>query len=157
MDDGRRSEPGPGDLDLARRRELTRKFVCYTAVSVVSVPVSQIVLWLCYGVLGLPAVMSNVVAVSCGAVPSYLLNRRWVWRKVGSHSLSREVLPFWVYTFLGLALSTVFVAIADRIWGTNLAVAIASVSGFGVLWISKFLLLEHVLFAERGTATSPVS
>jgi putative flippase GtrA len=156
--DGRRSHvlsspdvPAP-PADDGRRRELIRKFACYSAVSAVSVPVSQLVLWICFGVLDMAAVTSNVIAVACGALPSYALNRRWVWRKVGSHSISREVVPFWMYTFLGLALSTVFVAIADRVWGTNLSVAIASMSGFATLWISKFLLLEHVLFVERDVA-----
>jgi len=139
------------------RREVLRRLAGFAAVSVVAVPFAQLTLWVCYGVIGMAAVPANVVAVAVGAVPSYWLNRRWVWQKAGGHSVSREILPFWTYTFLGLALSTVFVGIADRIWGTGLAVALANMAGFGVLWLGKFLLLEHVLFAgaqvERAETT----
>jgi putative flippase GtrA len=139
----------PEDPSL-RRREVMRRLAGFAAVSVVAVPVAQLTLWLCYGVLGIAAVPANVIAVGIGAIPSYWLNRRWVWQKAGGHSVSREILPFWTYTFLGLALSTVFVAVADRIWGTGMAVALANMAGFGVLWIGKFILLERVLFVDQG-------
>jgi putative flippase GtrA len=133
-----------------RRREVLWRLAGFAAVSVVAVPFAQLALWVCYGLIGMAAVPANVVAVAVGAIPSYWLNRRWVWQKSGGHSVSREILPFWSYTFLGLALSTVFVAIADRIWGTGLAVALANMAGFGVLWIGKFILLERVLFVHQG-------
>jgi putative flippase GtrA len=123
-----------------------RRLAGFAAVSVVALPIAQVTLWLCYSLIGMAAVPANIVAVGVGAVPSYWLNRRWIWQKAGGHSVSREILPFWTYTFLGLVLSTLFVAIADRIWGTGLSVALANIAGFGVLWIGKFLLLEHVLF-----------
>jgi putative flippase GtrA len=139
-----------GASQSQERREMLRRLAGFAAVSVVAVPVAQLTLWLCYGVIGIAAVPANIIAVAVGAVPSYWLNRRWVWQKAGGHSVSREILPFWTYTFLGLALSTLFVAIADRVWGTSLAVALANISGFGVLWIGKFILLERVLFADQG-------
>jgi putative flippase GtrA len=131
-------------------RPVVSRFVRYSAVSAIALPVAQVVLWLGHSVFGIPAVVANIIAVGAGAIPSYALNRRWVWGRVGSHSFSREVVPFWMYTFFGLALSTFFVAIADRVWGTSLAVAAANIAGFGVLWFSKFLLLERVLFIDRG-------
>jgi putative flippase GtrA len=131
------------------RRELLWRLMGFAAVSAVALPVAQLTLWICYSVIGMAAVPSNVVAVAVGAVPSYWLNRRWVWQRAGGHSVSREIIPFWTYTFLGLVLSTVFVAVADRVWGTEVAVALANIAGFGVLWLGKFVLLERVLFIDR--------
>jgi integral membrane sensor domain MASE1 len=75
--------------------------------------------------------------------------RRWVWGKVGSHSVTREVIPFWGYTFLGLAFSTVVVAAVDRWWQSAVAVSLANIGAFGLLWISKFLFLDAWMFADR--------
>ena len=65
-------------------------------------------------------VPSNVAATALAAIPVYLLNRAWVWGVSRSHSLSREIVPFWSYTLLGLLISTAFVAYADSKWGAAL-------------------------------------
>ena len=57
-----------------------------------------------------PAGIANVLAVCCGIAPSYVANRRWVWNRAGHGSLTREVVPFWVLSLTGLAVSTVVVA-----------------------------------------------
>ena len=67
--------------------------------------------------------MSNVIAVCCGIVPSYLANRSWVWAKTGRSSLVREVVPFWMLSLAGLVASTVavaWVASSTRGWSTSL-------------------------------------
>ena len=51
-----------------------RKLVKYSTASVVAVAVGQPVLWICFGPLGWSAVPSNLVSVSAGAVPNYLIN-----------------------------------------------------------------------------------
>ncbi len=130
------------------------KLVKYSAVSVMSVVITQSLLQLALFV-GMPAVAANIVAVGLSAVPAYLVNRRWVWRKQGAHSVAREIVPFWSYAFLGLAISTVAVAWADHRWHTALAVSLANIASFGVLWIAKFVLLDRWMFggsAERAEA-----
>jgi putative flippase GtrA len=128
------------------RVELGRKTVRYAMVSVVAVFVGQSVLIICSGLLGLPGVTSNIIAVSIGTIPSYLLNRYWTWGKKGKNSFLSEVLPFWGMAVLGLVFSTWLVAIADRRYGTTVAVAGANLAAFGVLWVVKFMVLNHVLF-----------
>jgi putative flippase GtrA len=102
---------------------------------------------------GVPAGMSNVIAVCCGIVPSYFANRSWVWAKTGRSSVVREIAPFWVLSLAGLGASTVAVArVASftRQWSTSLraiALPAANLSVFGVLWIVQFVLLDRVLFA----------
>jgi putative flippase GtrA len=104
------------------------------------------VLLLTNGVLGWSAVTANITAVSIGAVPSYALNRAWVWGKRGRSHLWREVVPFWALALLGLAFSTLVVAIADDWWDAPLVVNVANIFAFGVLWVVKYLLLDTLLF-----------
>lgn len=118
----------------------------YSMVSVISVITTQIVLIVTAGVVGVAAAMANVIAVSAGAIPSYALNRAWTWGKTGKNHLFKEVIPFWAMAFVGLAVSTWFVAIADSVWGTTLAVSIANLVAFGMLWVGKFFVLHLVLF-----------
>jgi putative flippase GtrA len=134
---------------IATRPPLTTRLARFAGVSVVSVVITQGLLVLFNGVLGWPGWVANVMAVGIAAGPAYLLNRRWVWAKFGPHSMSREVVPFWAYTFAGLLVSTALVAIADEVWGTTIAVQIANIVGFGVLWVGKFVLLDRVLFRHE--------
>jgi putative flippase GtrA len=128
------------------RATMGRRPVRYAMVSVVSVIVSQAVLLLTNGVLGWAAVTANITAVSIGAIPSYTLNRAWVWGKRGRSHLWREVVPFWALALVGLAFSTVVVAIADNWWDAPLVVNAANIFAFGMLWVAKYLLLDTILF-----------
>lgn len=113
---------------------------------------------------GRAAWVANVVATAVGTVPSYLLNRRWVWGRHGAGDPWREVLPFWLLSFVGLGLSTGAVLVADRLCAgiglvgsaRTLALLAANVSAFGVLWVAQFLLLDRVLFRVRAAAPSPL-
>ncbi len=135
-----------------------KKALRYSIASVVSVAVSSVVLFLTFYVLGLwSAVTCNVVATTVAALPSYYLNRRWAWGKVGRSHLLKEVVPFWALALLGLGLSTWAVHLADR-FGSDIAsshlgraivVIAAQVAGFGVVWVGKFIIFNRLLFVDR--------
>ena len=114
-----------------------------------SVILTQVLLQSFYRLTPIGAAWSNVLAVGLSAIPAFLVLRRWVWGKVGNHSVTREILPFWSYTFLGLALSTVVVAAVENRWQSAIAVSLANLAAFGVLWVAKFLLLERWMFADQ--------
>ncbi len=100
------------------------------------------------------------MATAVGTVPSFELNRRWVWGQAGTRSFSRQVVPFCVFSFLGLALSTLTVTVAAA--GAErhgvgpgprtLVVEAANILAFGSLWVAQFVLLDRVLFRPRRTA-----
>lgn len=128
------------------------QFLRYGAASAVSTTTSLVTLGLLVGVAGLPAVLANVVATAVGTVPSFELNRRWVWRRRGPVSAHRQVVPFCALSFAGLLVSSLTVDVAGRLTagsGTVLhtaAVELANVAAYGSLWILQFVLLDRVLF-----------
>lgn len=141
------------DADLtgrsaAFRRRLPRLWR-FGAVSVMNVVITQVLLISLYQWTRFGATSANVIAVGVSSIPAYLVNRRWVWQRRGTHSLTREIAPFWAYTFAGLALSTAAVTAVDRLWESAIAVSLANITAFGVLWVTKFVLLDRWLFAER--------
>ncbi|MCP4961846.1 MAG: hypothetical protein GY925_21585 [Actinomycetia bacterium] len=133
---------------VAKAWRLRGRLVRFAGVSVVGVVITQALLLLFAGGLDWAAVLANIVATTLAALPVFLLNRRWVWGKKGQHSVSREIVPFWSYTLLGLAVSTGLVAVASAVWGQILAVMAANLLGWGVLWLGKFVLLERYLFRD---------
>ena len=121
----------------------------FGAVSVMNVVVTQVLLLGAYKLTSLGGVGANVFAVGVSSIPAYLVNRRWVWGRRGKHSVTREVLPFWGYTFAGLALSTGAVAFVDHRWDSAMAVSAANITAFAVLWSAKFFLLDQLFFVDN--------
>jgi putative flippase GtrA len=127
-------------------------------VSVITTVISLATLAAATVGLGVEAWVANVLATAIATVPSYHLNRRWTWGKRGESDLWREVAPFWILSFAGLVLSTVAVALSDAwLHGAHLGeplrtavILVAHLSGFGVLWVAQFVLLERVLFGRVG-------
>jgi putative flippase GtrA len=131
-----------------------RQLIRYAAVSGISTGVSQSVLAALVATRSTGAVTANIIATVIGTVPSFELNRRWVWGKTGHRSMVTEIVPFAVISATGLALSTVAVAFASRwadaaalsnTWRT-LIVQAANLAAFGVVWVAQFILLDKVLF-----------
>ena len=146
--EGRPTESRPGLVARLAR--------CLT-VSGITTVISVTILGVATSVFGVGAMLANVVATSVATVPSYSLNRRWTWNKRDRSDPWREMLPFWALSFAGLALSTVTVGIVDS-WASQMhlapmfhtgAILAGHLSGFGLLWVAQFVLLDRVLFAPR--------
>jgi len=126
-------------------------------VSVITTIISVTVLAATTLGFGLEAWIANVLATAVATVPSYHLNRRWTWGKRDSSDVWREVMPFWALSFGGLVLSTLAVALSDSwLHGAHLGeplrtfvILAAHLSGFGLLWVAQFVLLDRVLFVHR--------
>ena len=136
-------------------RPVVAKLIRYSMTSVVGVVLGQSLLQLFYTVLDWPAVASNIVATTISTGPVYLINRYWVWQKKSGNSLKRELVPFWGMSFLGLALSSLIVWYVEGRTDSAVAISIANLSGFGVLWVAKFLVLDRLLFVEQELGESP--
>jgi putative flippase GtrA len=139
---------------------ILQKLVRYAAVSVVSVTVAQTVLAALVATRATGPVAANIIATMVATIPSFELNRRWVWGKQGRRSVGGEVVPFVLVTAAGLALSSLSVAIVSRYvddlstTARTLSIQVASLSAFGVVWLLQFVLLDRVLFGPGGSRRS---
>ena len=132
------------------------KLVRYGAVSVISTTVSLTVLGVLVFTGALTPGWANVVATAVGTLPSFELNRRWVWGRTGRRSILAEVGPFWALSFTGVALSTLAVSVAGH-WASSaglhagmraLVAQAANVCAFGSLWLAQFLILDRSVFGR---------
>jgi putative flippase GtrA len=148
-----------GTADLMLRRPHVSAFFAKVgralSVSAFTTVLSNTLLVMLTLMVGLGASLANVLAVTVGIGPSYVLNRRWVWRRSGPHSASREVVPFVSLSFAGLVLSTIAVAAVARLgrdWSglaKGVALPTANIAAFGVVWVAQFVLLDRVVFRSR--------
>jgi len=134
------------------RSDVGRRALRYSATSMIGVVSTQIVIQLLLFTTLEPHVV-NFVATSMMSVPAFLLNKHWVWGKSGKAHLRKEVLPFWLFTAAGWGLSTITVYfVADWTEGEGyqrVAVGLASIAGFAVLWVLKYLFLDRIMFGPH--------
>ncbi len=146
-------------LSLWEKRDTpqVKKVVRYTMVSVISTVVSFVALLLIFGVMHLFAEVGSTIAANVIAtVPSYYLNRSWVWGKNGRSHLTKEIIPFWVMSAIGVVVSMGGAALARR-FGIDhhlshevetVVVLVANVGSFGLFWVLKFLLFNRLFHVQ---------
>jgi putative flippase GtrA len=145
-------------LDVYQRwRPRLAQIARYAAVSVVANVTTITVLGVLVGIVDFDAGWSNVIATAVATVPSFELNRRWVWGRSGQASMLTEVAPFWVWAFFELAISSLAVHLmGDHAttagWSRaarTLAVEVTTIGTTGLLWLVQFVLFDRVLFKSR--------
>jgi putative flippase GtrA len=105
----------------------------------------------------------SVIAFVAGAIPNWVLNRRWAWQRRGRSSLRREVIPYVATSVVGLVASSLVTGwtngeIRHSVASHGLrtaAVTGAYLATFAVLFVAKFALYELVIFAERHGTPPP--
>ena len=136
------------------------KVLRYTMVSVISALTSLVILTIVFGVLRLwGEVVSTLFANLMAGIPSYYLNRRWVWGKGGRSHIWREIVPFFVMSLSGILFALYAASLAHNFADAHhlhhlartILVVGANIAAFGVLWFLKFLILNR-LFAELADA-----
>jgi putative flippase GtrA len=139
------------DLAVYAGTEEVRKKLRYATVSVVFVPIGQILIQ----ILGLwlhNYTTASLLQAAILTVPNFFANKHFVWRVTSRENLRSQMLVFWVTVMLGVTLATLFThlvenAMADR---TSLvrgaAVLVAQLMGLGIVWVGRFLILDRWLF-----------
>jgi putative flippase GtrA len=143
-----------------RLRARIARLLRYGTVSAVATATGLTVLGVLVS-MGMSPGWANVVATAVGTVPSFELNRRWVWSVGGPPSIRRQVVPFVVMCFLELLGSTLAVHLAAvwasseglRGWRRTAVVEVANVVAFGSFWVAQYLLLDKVLFRASATGS----
>ncbi|MGH3761432.1 GtrA family protein [Actinophytocola sp.] len=141
------------------RRQRAKLWGRYTAASVIAGVISELVFLLAYWFEAAP-VVASVVAFVAGAVPNYLMNRRWAWRRTGRPHPVRETLPYAVIIVSTALVAILATTLADR-WVVAhvdshelqvFLVGAAFLGTYGVMFVLKFVLFDR-LFAGRPART----
>lgn len=133
---------------LQERRPGWYRLIRYGLASCILAPTTLALLFVLHGVAGWEAWHANLLAVSVGAVPAYLIDRYWVWSRSGKNRLWGEVVPFWAITIVGAAASTLAVNAASR-WDNAGLVVLMNFGTYAVLWLVKFFILDRYLWPAR--------
>src|ERR1700756_2031308 len=133
------------------RTEQARKKLRYAGVSVVFVPLGQILIQI-FGLWLHNYTTASLLQAAIVTVPNFFANKHFVWRVTSRENLRSQVLVFWVAVMLGVSLATLFThlvenAMADQtMLVRGAAVFFAQLLGYGIVWVGRFLILDRWLF-----------
>jgi putative flippase GtrA len=130
----------------------------YALGSVVALATSVVVFALLLA-LGVGTTLDSVAAFLAGAVPNWVLNRRWAWRRRGRVAFGREVVGYAAISLLALLAASAATGWAHHAvrgvssHGLRVAlVTLAYVVVQGLLFGLKFVAYDRWVFAERSGA-----
>ncbi|MET9313395.1 GtrA family protein [Kribbella sp. NPDC003505] len=139
---------------ISSRRGRWLLWAKYSASSVVATVVSQLAFALCYW-FGTAAIVATLVAWLAGAVPNYVLNRRWTWGRSG------QKLPYTMIVIGSAVTAAVVTSVTDHLVqpvdSHALKTLLVTGSYFGtyaVLFIVKFVLFDRLVFAKSPPAAA---
>lgn len=135
------------DTALARRilkSPLSARITRYTLGSVVAAATSAVVFAILY-VSGVGTTACSIVAFIAGAIPNWILNRRWAWRVQGRIAFGREVVAYVIVSVL-----TLFITAETTAWAQRHVQSIPAHHGIRVLLVTgSYLAVFAVLFVAR--------
>ncbi len=147
----------------ARESALAGKITRYAIGSVVALVTSVVVFALMY-VMGVNTTVCSIGAFLAGAVPNWILNRRWAWKIRGQVAFLREIVGYVVISVLALVASS-----AATGWTSSQVQSIPAHHGIRVilvtgsyvlvqalLFAAKFMVYEHWVFAGRSRLRAAV-
>jgi putative flippase GtrA len=146
----------PSALLAHARSAEGRKQLRYVGVSVVFVPVGQILVQILGAVFDGNFTKASIVASAILTVPNFFANRHFVWRVENRDNMRTQVLVFWTAAMLGVTLATLLTFAVENALGpseggvaplsTRIAVFFAQLAGFGIVWVIRYLVLDRWLF-----------
>ena len=136
----------------ARGARITR----YTIGSGVAFGTSAIVFPILY-VMGFSTTACSIGAFVEGAIPNWILNRRWAWRLSGRIAFGREIVAYVSISVLQLVLTSLTTAwTQQQVQGipahTGIRAALVTASYlavFVVMFAAKFAIYDYWVFSER--------
>jgi putative flippase GtrA len=150
-------------IRLARESAFARKIARYAIGSVIALLTSVVVFALLY-VLGVGTTACSIAAFLAGAVPNWILNRRWAWKVRGQVAFLREIVGYVAISLLALVASSAAtgwtqsqVQTIPAHHGIRVILVTASyVAVQAILFVAKFVVYEHWVFAGRSRLRAAV-
>ena len=149
----------PSRFNLARLwNDYGMRLLRYGGVTVVTTVVGLTALYIGLAQFGWHRLLANLFSVVMSTPFAYYLNRQYVWERAsGNHSVSREVGPFWIMTFIGAIVSTSAVFLVGLVTDSNALLLLTQLCAFGGLWLVKFAFLEKYLWPDDAEELAPES
>lgn len=142
------------------------KVTRYAIGSVVALLTSVIVFALLLDA-GVGTTADSILAFVAGAVPNWILNRRWAWERTGEMDMAREVVGYTMISLIALAASSAGTGGADAFLRHHLnhdhVLRVLLVTGTyvlvqGLLFVAKFVAYDTLVFTDgsrpRGKAAT---
>ncbi len=150
-------------LRAVRRSALGVRITRYALGSCVALATSVVVFALLY-VLGVGTTIDSIVAFVAGAVPNWILNRRWAWRVSGKVAFGREIIGYVAVSLLALVAASAATGwTQEQVEGIpahhGIRVALVTLSYVAVqaiLFGAKFIAYEHWVFYGRSRVRAAV-
>jgi putative flippase GtrA len=136
----------------------------YSAGSIVAFVASTVTFYVCIGWFGEGAISATFIAFFAGAVPNWVLNRRWAWEKRGREGITRETILYVVVSLVSLGVSSAITkgtALEAQDLSALHAVKAVLVTGSYVLSVVllsglKYLAYDRFVFVERRRSRAQV-
>jgi len=135
----------------------------YGAGSIVAFATSTVVLFICLSWANLGAISSTVIAFLAGAIPNWVLNRRWAWEKRGREGMVKETTLYVTVSLIALAASSAadkFTAVEAGHLHSELAkdllVTFAYMFSVVVLTGLKYVAYDRLVFTDRPSSRDQV-
>lgn len=152
------AEPGATRPGLAARlvdAMIGQVFGRFALVSLASLVTGHLLLYGIHVWMEVDPVPSNIASTTLNTAIVFVANRRLVWNVDGEISVRREVVPFALLAVLGLAVSTGLVWVVSATIGEGLWVNAANLTGFGLVWIARFFVLDRLIYQAPAAQTTP--
>lgn len=133
-------------VDPGEERTLPQRFGRYASITVVTAATGQVSIAVLHWVLGVPPIAANALATVLVALIAFSLSIRYIWSSDPARRYRVEMPTFFATSLMGLALSTLVVAIVSGQTDAPWAVNLASLGSYGVLWIARFVVLDRLVF-----------
>jgi putative flippase GtrA len=133
----------------------------YGAGSLVAFATSAVVLFVCLSWFHFGAIGSTVIAFFAGAIPNWVLNRRWAWEKRGREGVMKETTLYVIVSLIALVASSAadkFTAVeASHLRNQlekSLLVTFAYMFSVVVLTGLKYVAYDRLVFVDRSSRAS---
>jgi putative flippase GtrA len=127
------------------RHPLVRRITGYSAGSIVAVIISEAAFAATYGWGHSGTTWASAAGFVGGAVPNYILNRRWAWRDRRGRNRRTEIL-----LYMTVALASFAVSALVTHWAEDVARHLTAVRGWQVALITAaYLLVSAVFFVVK--------